>query len=348
MVVATFCEKSKRQILRRTEEDERGSVTFLQVIDRVDPLPIGFTEYPNFKSNVYYLLAHTGTRIGFVCKFAINELQRVSPANFEALFTVNNERHTIQFIPDSFETRNELLEGVSLDMFKHSNIEDVKKWRNEKYAVWAEQMDRPYVLVERSMSGVLGIITYGVHCNGYTFDPVSHEIKFWIPRRSRDKPTWPSLLDNVIAGGIGYPYGVYETLLKEALEEANLGSSVIEPNVTASGVVSYLTYRATTDIERDDFKDEKSFIVGEVEYIYDLKLDSGVVPEPNDGEVDSFNLLSLQEVVDALFRGEFRPNCGLVMVDFLVRHGYITAENEPNYLEIVNRIHRTLPFPTRR
>jgi len=31
--------------------------------------------------------------------------------------------------------------------------------------------------------------------------------------------------------------------------------------------------------------------------------------------------------------------------DFFIRHGIITPENEPNYVEISSRIHRTLEFP---
>jgi hypothetical protein len=36
----------------------------------------------------------------------------------------------------------------------------------------------------------------------------------------------------------------------------------------------------------------------------------------------------------------------MVMVDFFVRHGLITAENEPDYLEISSRLHRRLEYPT--
>jgi len=44
--------------------------------------------------------------------------------------------------------------------------------------------------------------------------------------------------------------------------------------------------------------------------------------------------------------GAFKPNCALVVLEFLVRHGILTAENEPDYVEIVARLHRRLEFPT--
>jgi hypothetical protein len=34
------------------------------------------------------------------------------------------------------------------------------------------------------------------------------------------------------------------------------------------------------------------------------------------------------------------------LVDFLIRHGIITPENEPDFVEISMRLHRRLPFRT--
>lgn len=69
--------------------------------------------------------------------------------------------------------------------------------------------------------------------------------------------------------------------------------------------------------------------------------------------------MSVEEVVSRMHAGEFKPNCALgasessfsvprqltlicvckVLIDFLVRHGYLTPENEPRYLEINQRLH---------
>jgi hypothetical protein len=50
-------------------------------------------------------------------------------------------------------------------------------------------------------------------------------------------------------------------------------------------------------------------------------------------------------VREALAEGQFKPNCAMVMIDFLIRHGILTVENEGNYLEILSRLHRRLEFP---
>lgn len=40
---------------------------------------------------------------------------------------------------------------------------------------------------------------YGVHVNGYV--KKEGQLSMWVARRSKDKPTWPGLLDHVAAGG---------------------------------------------------------------------------------------------------------------------------------------------------
>jgi hypothetical protein len=34
------------------------------------------------------------------------------------------------------------------------------------------------------------------------------------------------------------------------------------------------------------------------------------------------------------------------MIDFFIRHGILSAENEPDYLDIVARLHRRMEHPT--
>lgn len=341
MVKVVKCPVSGEKLVR-TEEDELNGFSFVQIVDRVDRLPQDYATNENFQREVYHLLTHTNVKIGFVLRFVVQELKAICGPLFDKTFEIDEPAKGLRFKEVSFDRRNEQLAKIARQMFLHSKLEGVKGWRGEEYAVY--DSSGPYILLERAMAGLMGIITYGIHMNGYVLDETTREIKFWIPRRSATKSTWPLMLDNIIAGGLGYPCTIYETVLKEAKEEANIDQGIIETNVKAAGVVSYLCFFG--DLQTTTFSGESDFIVGEVEYVYDLKLPADVIPVPNDGEVDSFSLISLQQTVNALVSGEFKPNCALVMVDFLVRHGFITPNNEPNYLQLVSRMHRTLPFPT--
>lgn len=84
----------------------------------------------------------------------------------------------------------------------------------------------------------------------------------------------------------------------------------------------------------------------ECQLVYDLEVSESVIPKPGDNEAEDFRLLTVAEVQKAMADGEFKPNCTLVLLDFFVRHGILTVENEPDYIEIVSRIHRRLEFPT--
>jgi len=70
-----------------------------------------------------------------------------------------------------------------------------------------------------------------------------------------------------------------------------------------------------------------------------MKFDEDVILKENDGEAEEFKLMTLEEVKDALARGEFKLNCAMTWMAFLIRHGHVTAENEENLIEICARMH---------
>jgi hypothetical protein len=101
-------------------------------------------------------------------------------------------------------------------------------------------------------------------------------------------------------------------------------------------------------------------------YLYDLELSPSHVPEPVDGEVESFEestswasfecwyinthgisqLLSSTQVLQSLHE-EPEKWCwwaGLTTISFLSRHGIINRENEPHFDEIISMIHAGYSF----
>jgi 8-oxo-dGTP pyrophosphatase MutT (NUDIX family) len=148
------------------------------------------------------------------------------------------------------------------------------------------------------------------------------------------------MLDQTVAGGITAGEPAWTTLIRECMEEASIPALVAEKSKMVGAITYFYVSGKGTGGESGLFEPE-------CEYSYDLDLTEHpeVVPRPNDGEVQEFNLLSVDEVKAALARGEFKPNCALILIDFLIRHGIITIENENNYVEIVSRVHRRLDFP---
>ncbi|WWC85544.1 uncharacterized protein L201_000408 [Kwoniella dendrophila CBS 6074] len=231
-------------------------------------------------------------------------------------------------------------------------------WRNELYTIYASpqssglyqgldenesRMVGPGTFqnvafhLERAACALFGLATFGVHMTAYEGE--GRDMKIWMPRRSKTKATWPGKLDNSVAGGITAGSNPIETMVKECDEEASLPEDFVRRRIKNCGVCTY--FYITDD----------GFLQPEVEYIYDLPLPSSdsseyIKPKPHDDEVESFALLTIPEVIEALHSGDMKPNCGLIYVDFLVRHGLITPENEPNFLEITWRMKRNLGVAT--
>jgi 8-oxo-dGTP pyrophosphatase MutT (NUDIX family) len=130
-----------------------------------------------------------------------------------------------------------------------------------------------------------------------------------------------------------------ECLVREANEEASLPGDLVRANAKACGTITYVYIRESRA------GGETGMIQPECQYVYDLELPSSVIPKPNDSEVEEFYLWTVEQVQEALVRGEFKPNCALLMLDFFIRHGILTEENEKHYDEIKKRLHRELEFP---
>ncbi|KAF8654798.1 hypothetical protein AX16_003367 [Volvariella volvacea WC 439] len=229
-------------------------------------------------------------------------------------------------------------------------FEDVcgpKKWRNENYPVYKDPFgvhDYPHDDVdektlnyafemERSACALFGVVTYGVHMSIYEFVPGEQAIKLWVPTRARTKPTWPGYLDNTVAGGIPSGMSAYESLVKECMEEASIPDALARKYIRCVGAVSYF------------FRTSAGWLQPEIEYIYDVIIPdnlndaAGLVPRPLDGEVECFEFLDQQEVILRMRAGRFKPNCAVVLIDLFIRLGFVTPENEPDYMNIVTRLH---------
>jgi 8-oxo-dGTP pyrophosphatase MutT (NUDIX family) len=234
--------------------------------------------------------------------------------------------------------RSAAVETTLLALRETGHFKVLDKWRNELYAVYGRNQELLFN-VERSASPLFGVVTYGVHLTAYT-RTADGELKIWTPRRARTKQTYGGLLDNAVAGGIASGESPFESLVRECAEEASLAEELVREKARAAGTVTYWYVRD----ERAG--GEVNLMQPEVQYVYDIELPEDVVPKPGDDEVEEFYLWSVDEVQAAMAKGEFKPNCALVVLDFLIRHGVLTPGNEKNYIEIVSRLHRRLEFPT--
>ncbi|OCF70888.1 hypothetical protein I204_08438 [Kwoniella mangroviensis CBS 8886] len=226
--------------------------------------------------------------------------------------------------------------------------EAMKLWMNEPFPIYAstkssmwqqskeiqQEAKKPFgnvaFEIERAATPILGCTALGVHVTAYEGQGV--EMKVWIPRRSANRIKSPLKYDSTVAGGIRSGHTPLQALLVECKEEAGWDEGLIKRYVRHAGMISL-------------FQLTKWGGLAPGGYVFDLPLPSSdsddyIKPQPNDEEVESFQLLSVPEVISALKRNEFKPTSAVVTIDFLIRHGFINPENEANYAEIVKRIHR--------
>lgn len=164
--------------------------------------------------------------------------------------------------------------------------------------------------------------------------------RIWVPQRSASLNKWPSALDTTVAGGVRAGESPLECIIHEAAEEASLPEQLIREKITAAGALTYVSQ------PKDGL--DAGLIVPDVLYTFDVQLDNDTVPSPHDEEVKEFRLYTVDQIRQEMFQRKFKPNCALVMIDFFIRHGIISTENETDYLEIVQRLHRALPINTSR
>lgn len=251
---------------------------------------------------------------------------------------IEHKMKRVELNPLGYNPRE--LNGIIAEMLMKAKEEGVFRvlqgWRNELYPVVRSSHEQ--VTMDRAASPLFGIVTYGVHMTAYMKE--QNCMKIWIPRRARNKQTFGGMLDNTVAGGISAGEQPLECLVREAAEEASFPEDLIRSSATACGTVSYFYLRDKRA------GGETELFQPEVQFVYDLEVGPDFIPKPCDGEVEEFLLWTVEEVQIALAEGRFKPNCAVVMLDFFIRHGFLSAENEEHYIEIISRIHRKLPFLT--
>lgn len=202
------------------------------------------------------------------------------------------------------------------------------------------------------LRGVFGIVTLGVHLNLYTIKTLDDQPKMyiWMSRRSQTV-TYAGKLDQVVAGAMDPADRMdpFRALQREAIEEAGLKIDLESYTVTAGG-----TFVGVIDQgSRISFYDEKDAVAGSeqgqlepgVRFTFDLEVEPSFIPEP--GEPDaatSFFSGSVDDVKRSLKCAEWKPNCGLVMLDFLLRKGQVRPEDDGLYGLLRPGLQRKLPF----
>ncbi len=257
-----------------------------------------------------------GERVGWLKAPFVHELEA-----FPKLFAVSEERVVLAPELATAEARTAALDEALRRLAERGVIEG---WREEVYPVTLAWGAAPIMLMERAATPYFGVRAYGVHMNGFVAE--GERISMWVARRALDKPTYPGMLDNMVAGGQPAGISLADNLAKECHEEANIPDWLARRAVPTGAV----TYAMETP----------EGLKPDVQFVYDLAVPADFTPRARDGEIHEFMLWPIERVMEVVDgSAEFKFNCNLVIIHFLVQHGLIPPEH-PDYLAIVKGLHQ--------
>ena len=240
-------------------------------------------------------------------------------ADLQEVFKITESGLSFQDSLTDYESRTAAFDAI-LPGLRDAGF--VRAAVHEQFEVARTLGGRPLMAVDRSAVESFGIISAGFHLNGLVGD------RMWIARRALDKPTFPGQLDNMVAGG--WPRGITlaDNVVKECAEEANIPAELARM-ARPVGVMTYVM-EVNGGLRRHAM------------YLMDLEVPQDFQPEAVDGEVDSFELMSIDEVARRVREtSDFKYNSAVAVIDQLIRSGRITPD-EPGYVDIVRGMHSPL------
>ena len=184
--------------------------------------------------------------------------------------------------------------------------------RSEAFDVRASSTGPVLSTIDRGALPAFGIAAQGVHLDGLVRKPDGLHI--WIGKRAADKALDPGKLDHIVAGGIPAGLTPWQTLVKEANEEASIPANLLTP-ATQYATIQYAMTR-------------KEGLRRDILHCYEVELPPDFTPKPQDGEVESFTLMPLDQIRDIIAQtDDFKFNVNLVLLTLLLRHNAIVGRD---------------------
>lgn len=250
---------------------------------------------------------------------------------------VDHVQRVVTLKASNMAERNRILHETLIQERAMDTFKLLRNWRGEVFPVYGPGKEL-VLSIERAAAPLFGVVTYGVQLLAY--QDTAEGYKIWVARRAKTKSTFPGMLDSTVGGSLPTGETPFECLVRESEEEASFPPKMTRQMADACGTLNYL---CLTD-ERSG--GEIGCFTPEIQFLYEMKVEQDVVPIPGDNEAEEITLMNIEQLKEALAKGEFTPANGCVVLDFFIRHGLLTFENEPDYIEIAARLHRVHDFQT--
>ncbi|EDZ98393.1 NUDIX hydrolase [Burkholderia sp. H160] len=257
-----------------------------------------------FDANAHWPFLIGAEQVGWIREFDVPLLAR-----WPDVFEIADHKVTLAATFNTVDLRSAALASVIGALAADGRIPG---WRNETYAIRNAFDAPPLAYIERAASRFFGTMTYAVHLNGVVEYAGGGAPQLWIARRSDTKATDPGMLDNVVAGGIGWGFGIAETIVKECWEEAGIPAEIAASAV--AGRTAHVLQSLPEGTQAEQI------------FIYDLALPADFAPHNQDGEVGEHRLARIDEVARWIEEGALTVDASLATLDCLLRRRWIDED----------------------
>jgi 8-oxo-dGTP pyrophosphatase MutT (NUDIX family) len=187
------------------------------------------------------------------------------------------------------------------------------KWRNELLRVTGDS-GQVRGLIERAAVRQLGIRTFAVHLVAYSQLANSAAITgMWVQQRALDKANDPGLWDTCAGGLAAGDESLLLSLEREVQEEAGLDLQHLQRE-------GHQVKRGNTIQTRRNIPE--GLLVEEL-LCWDIDLPTTVIPINQDGEVEQFQLWSIEKIIGGIADQQFTVEAALIIHQSLFNRGYL-------------------------
>jgi 8-oxo-dGTP pyrophosphatase MutT (NUDIX family) len=231
---------------------------------------------------------------GFACGRILSERMpflRGLPEAFAGRFEFLSDRVRIS-LPEPVSEANRFLAALARHAFE---LGALKHWRGELLDI--RDCSGAVILgqAERTFFRFMGLTTYCVHAAA-----VSPDGRIHLARRSRRKRVSPGLWDTLAGGMVAAGESWLESLHRETLEEAGLAADAFTPIAEPSRVTV--------------LRPVPEGWMREVSVTFPVRVASDAVPVNRDGEVECFDLVTPEELLARIERGEVTVEASIALL----------------------------------
>ncbi|KAI5455755.1 hypothetical protein BGZ63DRAFT_429633 [Mariannaea sp. PMI_226] len=273
--------------------------------------------YRCWMKNYYYFMIE-----GYPKPFGYMHTSILDGLNLSSSWQIDKKRRTLTMVRGTFQERTQVMRETLLQAVTEGQTTSPRKFYDE--ALRVVSCEGKHVLdMDRSGLDTFGVTSFSAHMIGFVND--GNGIKYWVPKRSSTKPTVPNKLDSTVAGVIRSDEKPFDCIVRKTVAETSVPAEYVKANTISCGAISY--QMSITSTGNPGCQHITS-------YLYEMEFKEGVVPRPENDEVDAFTLMTREDIMIALTNGDFVANRAMVWLAHFIRHGILTPENEPDFLKI--------------